>query len=136
MTQPKAKALTRRRFLRTVAAASAGAVVPAFIPAGAIGRDGAVATSEKILLGGIGIRGRGTRVLQTMLPQPDVRFVAIADVRADRRKAVKQMADQQNGDDACATYRDFRDFRELLDRDDVTDPHAEEVYWIPHGGAA
>jgi predicted dehydrogenase len=51
-----------------------------------------------------------------MLPQPDTRFVAIADVRADRRKAVKEMADQQYGDRGCAAYRDFR---ELLDRDDI-----------------
>ena len=55
-------------------------------------------------------------MLSTMLPQPDVRFVAIADVRADQRKNVKAMADRHNGDDRCATYRDFR---ELLDRPDI-----------------
>ena len=45
-----------------------------------------------------------------------MRFVAIADIQADRRVAVKAMADKQNGDDKCAVYRDFR---ELLERDDI-----------------
>ncbi|HUT09916.1 MAG TPA: Gfo/Idh/MocA family oxidoreductase [Thermoguttaceae bacterium] len=106
--------LGRRRFLKRAAAAAVSA--PWIVPSLALGRGGVVVPSERILLGGIGIRNRGGYVLSTMLPQPDVRFVAIADVRADRRAAVKQMADRHNGDDRCAAYRDFR---ELLDRDDV-----------------
>ncbi len=101
---------SRRRFLQAAAAA------PAVIPGAALGLDRAVAPSERITMGGIGIRNRGGFVLSTFLPEQDVQFVAIADVRADRRKAVKEMADQKNGDTACATYRDFR---ELLDRDDI-----------------
>ena len=104
----------RRKFLKASAAATIAA--PLVVPASALGLDGVVAPSERITLGGIGIRGRGTKVLSTMLPQPDVRFVAIADVRADRRAAVKQMADQKNGDKDCAMYSDFR---ELLDRKDI-----------------
>ena len=100
----------RRRFLQTAATA------PVIIPATALGLDDTTAPSERITLGGLGIRHRGGFVLSTFLPQPDVRFVAIADVRADRRQAVKQMADQHYGDQACATYRDFR---VLLDRDDI-----------------
>ncbi len=116
MTHVKATHLTRRRFLKTAAGASAAAMVPTVIPSSALGRDGIVAPSERIILGGIGIRRRGGYVLSTMLPQPDVRFVAIADVRADQRKNVKAMADGRNRDDKCATYRDFR---ELLERDDI-----------------
>ena len=116
MTHVTTTGCTRRRFLATTAAAGAGAVAPTFIPARVMGRDGAVPPSETIRLAGIGIESRGTGVLKTMLPQPDVRFVAIADVRADRRKAVKEMADRQNGDTKCDTYRDFR---EMLERDDI-----------------
>jgi hypothetical protein len=105
---------TRRRFLETVVA---GAVAtPWIVPGAALGRGGIVAPSERILMGGIGIRHRGGYVLSTMLPQPDVRFVAVADVRADRRGAVKEMIDRANGDDKCAVYRDFR---ELLGRGDI-----------------
>ena len=116
MTNATKSALTRRRFLKTTAGMSAAVAAPVVIPCSALGRGGIVAPSERIILGGIGIRNRGGYVLSTMLPQPDVRFVAIADVRADRRQAVKAMADKQNGDDKCAMYRDFR---ELLERDDI-----------------
>ena len=106
--------IARRRFLKTAAAVAVG--TPWIVPSSASGAGGIVAPSERIVLGGIGIRNRGGYVLSLMLQQPDVRFAAIADVRADRRKAVKAMADQANGDDDCATYRDFR---ELLARDDI-----------------
>lgn len=105
---------TRRRFLK--AAASAVAVAPAFIPASALGRDGFVAPSETIRLGGIGIRQRGTTVLNTMLSQPDVRMVAYSDVRADQRATIKGLADRRNGDTQCDIYHDFR---EMLERDDI-----------------
>jgi len=116
MSQETASTLTRRRFLKVAAATSAAAAVPEVIPGRALGLDGVVAPSERIILGGIGIRHRGGYVLSHMLPQPDVRFVAVADVRADQRKNVKTMADRHNGDEKCATYRDFR---ELLARDDI-----------------
>lgn len=107
---------TRRSLLKKTVAASAAIAVPTIIPGSALGLNGAVAPSERITLGGIGIRRRGTYVLSTMLPQPDVQFVAIADVRADQRKAVKAMADKVYGNKDCATYRDFR---ELLGRNDI-----------------
>ncbi|MGA0041198.1 MAG: Gfo/Idh/MocA family protein, partial [Pirellulales bacterium] len=49
------------------------------------------------------------------LRQPDVQFVAVAEVRADRRAAVKAMGEKAHGA-GVATYRDFR---ELLDRPDI-----------------
>ena len=116
MTNTSRSHLTRRRFLKTAGAASAAAMAPAVIPSSVLGRGGTVAPSERINLGGIGIHNRGGYVLSTMLPLPDVRFVAIADVRASQAAAVKATADRHNGDDKCDTYRDFR---ELLDRDDI-----------------
>ena len=85
MTHVTKTVCTRRRFLATTAAT--GAVAPTFIPARVMGLGGAVPPSDTIRIAGIGIESRGTTVLQTMLPHPDVRFVAIADVRADRRKS-------------------------------------------------
>ena len=50
------KKLHRRKFLKdTLAAATGLAVAPTIIPASALGRGGAVAPSERIVLGGIGI---------------------------------------------------------------------------------
>lgn len=106
--------ISRREFSRVTA--GAGVAVATYIPARALGRGGAVAPSERIRIGGIGIRNRGSVVLGAMLEQSDVEFVAIADVRADRREAVKKLADQHNGNSDCATYIEMQ---ELLDRPDI-----------------
>ena len=51
MTQ-KTKQLHRRRFLKTtVAAAGAAVSLPTIIPSSALGRDGAVAPSERVTVG-------------------------------------------------------------------------------------
>ncbi len=106
----------RRRFLNTTLTAGVAAMAPQFIPSSALGRNGSVAPSERIVLGGIGIGRRGTYDLGCFLEQPDVQFVAVCDVKASRRAAVKKITDERYGNQKCATYRDFR---ELLDRNDI-----------------
>ena len=64
-------------------------------PVPRLGRDGAVAPSERIVVGGIGIGNRGTYDLGCFLEQKDVQFVAVCDVKAARRDAVKKIADTQ-----------------------------------------
>src|SRR5262249_8986678 len=73
--------VTRRGYLQPAASAGAALLMPPITPASALGRGGAVAPSERITLAGIGIGSRGEFVLKWMLPEPDVRFVAICDVR-------------------------------------------------------
>ncbi len=115
MSRPRRMA--RRRFLSTLAKTSGAAILaPTFIPSSALGRNGAVPPSERITVGGIGIGNRGTYDLGCFFEQPDVQFLAVCDVKADRRGAIKKMADQRQGNQDCATYRDFR---ELLDRQDI-----------------
>jgi predicted dehydrogenase len=112
----KTERLNRRDFLfRTTLAASAVAV-PWFIPARALGRDGAVAPSEKIVLAGIGLGPRGQYVLSAMLPEKDVQFVAICDVQRSRREQVKQKVDAFYGNQDCRMYSDLF---EMLARPDI-----------------
>lgn len=106
---------TRRSFLRTALAAGAAAA-PLVLPGRVLGKDGAIAPNEKVILGGLGIGGRGSYVLGCFLDEPDVQFAAICDVRADRREAVKKRVDAKYGNQNCALYRDFREF---LDRPDI-----------------
>ena len=108
--------LNRRDFLKGSLAASAAVAAPTIIPASALGLEGTVPPSERVVVGGIGIGNRGTYDLGCFLEQPDVQFAAVCDVKEARRVAVKKIADdrQKNGD--CAMYRDFR---ELLDRKDI-----------------
>lgn len=109
-------ALPRRRFLKTAAALGAAMAAPQVVPGTALGAQGTVPPSERIVMGGIGIGNRGGYDLSCFLPQPDVQFVAVCDIKAARRKAVKAMVDQRYGNDDCDTYRDFRD---LLEREDI-----------------
>ena len=111
--------IPRRRFLQTAIQAGALLAVPQIIPASALGKDGAVAPSERIVLGGIGIGGRGSYVLSCFLQEPDVRFAAICDVRAERRENVKQMVDSKYGNQNCEMVRDFREFLARKDLDAV-----------------
>ena len=106
----------RRRFLGTVVRAGAMLAAPQIIPGAALGKDGAVAPSERIVLGAIGIGNRGSYDLGCFLGEPDVRCVAVCDVRAARREAAKSMVDTKYGSGDCATYRDLR---ELLARNDI-----------------
>jgi hypothetical protein len=108
--------LNRRRFLKRAVQAGALLGVPYVIPGVVLGKDGAVAASERIVLGGIGIGNRGGYVLGCFLHEPDLQCVAVCDVRASRRKAVKEMVDGRYGNKDCATYIDMR---ELLARSDI-----------------
>ena len=109
--------LGRRNFLKSaLGVATAAATAPTFIPASAIGRDGQVAPSERVIVGGIGIGSRGTYDLGCFLEQKDVQFAAVCDIKEARRNLIKKMADTHHGTQDCATYRDFR---ELLDRQDI-----------------
>jgi hypothetical protein len=105
--------LTRRQFLEGAAATGAVLGAPLFVPASVLGLGGATAANSRITLAGIGIGPRGTFVLQRMMREKDVRFVAVADVQKSRRNACKALADKTYGNKDCAT---FRDFREMLAR--------------------
>jgi len=108
--------LSRRSLLRGGLAATAAVAAPTIIPSSALGLNGAVPPSERIVVGGIGIGRRGEYDLGCFLQQPDVQFVAVCDVKEGRRNRVKEIADKHHGSTACDTYRDFH---ELLDRDDI-----------------
>ena len=108
--------MNRRDFLKTSFATAAATALPNVIPASALGLDGAVAPSNRIVLGAIGIGNRGSYDLGCFLEEDDVQFVAIADVKANRRQIVKERADAKYGNTNCAMYRDLR---ELLARKDI-----------------
>jgi predicted dehydrogenase len=86
------------------------------VPGRVLGRDGGIAPSNRIVLGGIGIGPRGRQVLGTMLAETDVQFVATCDVQASMRASVKALADETYGTRDCTAYHDFR---ELLARPDL-----------------
>lgn len=117
MSKDENSALTRRRFLARAVKAGALVALPYYIPASALGRGGAVAPSERIVMGGIGLGGRGSYDLGWMLSEKDVQWVAVCDVLKGRRDAAKNMVDAKYGNKDCAVYGDMRQF--LAERTDV-----------------
>src|SRR5512137_2609665 len=108
---------TRRGFLKSAAVAGAAIAAPTLIRPSALGLNGAVRPSERILMAGVGINSRGGHDLGWMLPEKDVQFMAICDIRKDRREAVKKIIDGRNGNTDCKMYRDVREF--LAERTDI-----------------
>ena len=107
---------SRRKFLRRAGALSTALALPCVIPGSALGLDGAVAPSNRIVLGAIGIRSRGRHDLGCFLDNPDVQFVAICDIQKVQRESIKTMADGHYGNRDCATYADLH---EILARPDI-----------------
>ena len=110
------KKLHRRRFLANSIAAGSAVVAPTILPASVLGRNGAVPPSERIVVGGIGIGSRGTYDLGCFLEQDDVQFAAVCDIKKKQRLAIKKKVDEHHGNENCDMIRDFR---ELLDRQDI-----------------
>jgi hypothetical protein len=67
-------------------------------------------------MAGIGIGPRGRLVLSCFLKQPDVQFVAIADVQAANREIIRRTVNRHYGNEDCASYADMG---EILAREDI-----------------
>ena len=85
--------------------------VPAIVPASALGRGGAVAPSDRINLGIIGVNGMGRSNLANCARHPDVAVTAICDVAQDRLDKALELHK--------STAKGHKDYRELLARSDV-----------------
>jgi len=111
MFRDRTRLITRRSLLRRAAVAAGGiAAAPYVLTSTALGADGRPPASDRIVMGGIGIRNRGSHDLRWMMGEKDVQFVAVCDIRKDRREAVKKMIDDKYGNSDCKMYRDLREF--------------------------
>ena len=104
--------LSRRRFLQGLGIGASAAVLPMIVPSSSLGKDGAVAPSNRIGLGVIGCGGKGTGGMRNFMRLDDVRVVALCDPKATSRARAASLANL----DEKSTYADFR---ELLARPDV-----------------
>ena len=118
---------TRREFIKAAGLASTVLALPTFIPASALGRAGAVAPSERIRVGGIGLGNQGGGDFGGFLGSPDVQYLAVCDVRKNVRDGKKAQVDERYKSKDCAAYNDFR---ELLARTDIDAVHvATPDHW-------
>jgi len=133
--------ITRRRFLETAVASTAAA--SCVVPSSALGKSGAVAPSERITLGFIGLGQRGYggvggdahgQLLRAFTADPRAQTLAVCDVNAGHRQRAKSLVDNHYGSTGCAAHNDFRDLvtREDIDAVVIATPehwHAVQVLW-------
>ena len=109
--------LHRRTFLKTAVSAGAAIIAaPHIIPSSALGRT---APSPRASGSCWAASASATAARTTSAASSSKAMCSssrVCDVKANRRNAVKQIADQKYGNQDCKMYRDFR---ELLDRKDI-----------------
>ena len=109
MDQPKK--LDRRRFFGKMAGAAGAAIaIPWIIPSTALGRNGATAASDRIVMGCIGSGSMGRGDMHGFIHKPEVQMVAACDVDKKHRDLAKKMMDDYYGNQDSRTYLDFREF--------------------------
>jgi len=117
----KREKMNRRQFIKMAAvaggAAAAGAAgFPTIVKASAMGKDGAVAPSDRIVMAGVGFGMMGPGNMASFLEKPEVQWVACCDLDRDHLIEARDTVNKKYGNTACATYKDFR---ELLLRKDL-----------------
>jgi predicted dehydrogenase len=109
--------LTRRAFLRSAATAAAA---PLVIPSSVLGLNGAVAPSNRVTVGFIGVGDHGTNWNLSYYLRPPVsnaaKVVAVCDVDSRRLQRAKETVDERYKNEDCFMTKDFRD---ILARPDI-----------------
>jgi predicted dehydrogenase len=105
------KVINRRRFLKRAAGTAAGAMsFPYIVSSSAFG------ASEKITVGCVGVGPQGSGNMGNFLRQKDAQVVAVCDVKDPVLKDAQKRVNEHYQGTGCAAYKDFR---ELMARDDI-----------------
>ncbi|HEO72059.1 MAG TPA: Gfo/Idh/MocA family oxidoreductase, partial [Candidatus Hydrogenedentes bacterium] len=112
--------ISRRRFLT---AAAGAALAPRVVPSSVLGLGGAVAPSNRIVVGCVGVGRMGRGDLREFLGFSEVQVAAVCDVDVNRCDDARELVEgwyaahaPSGGYTGCAKYADYR---ELVARDDI-----------------
>lgn len=112
---------SRRSFIKKAAGSALGMIAaPYIIPGTALGKNGAIAPSNRIVLGGIGLGSQGTSNSRGFLEKKEVQYVAICDLDSTHRDRAVSMVNGIYKNNDCRSYEDFREFLEKEKLDAVT----------------
>lgn len=104
---------TRRSFLRNSLSAVAGTIVlPHIIPSSAMGMNGVVPPSDRIVMGSIGVGSQGTGNMKNFLKFKEVQYVALCDVDSGHLEKASGIVNQYYKNNDCRIYKDYREFLE------------------------
>jgi glucose-fructose oxidoreductase len=112
----KKQSISRRGFLKGTAIASAAVACPTVLPSSVFGAD---APSERIMVGHIGVGGRGGGVMGGFLGCEDGMSIATCDPFKDRREKRAAQVDKKYKKKGCKTFNDFRELLACKDIDAV-----------------
>src|SRR3954469_13033979 len=107
--------IDRRGFLGSAGTALAAAIVPS----SALGRDGAVAPSDRITVACIGTGSQGANNVQSFLEEPGAQVVAACDIDSEHLETARQTINAKYGNQDCKTYRCFEEVWARTDSDAV-----------------
>ncbi|MHC4574104.1 MAG: Gfo/Idh/MocA family protein [Planctomycetota bacterium] len=126
------KKINRRKFLKKTAAAVTGTIAfPYIVPSPALGANGSVAPSNRIVMGCIGVGGKGTGDMRGFILKPQVQIVAVCDVQAELRDRARNMVNEYYNNKGCTAYNDFREIIGRGDIDAVTIGTPDHWHAIP-----
>ncbi len=94
----------------------AAVAFPTVIGANAIGAGGRPVPSDRIVMAGIGMGGRGSGVLGEFMSKPGTQVIAICDVKKNAREGCIRRVNGRYKNSDCKGYVDYR---EVLVRDDI-----------------
>jgi len=128
--------LTRRQFIKLSAAAVGAIGFPHIVPSSALGKSGAIAPSNRIVMAGIGFGMMGIPNMQAFLEKDEVQWVAVCDIDENHLKEARDIVNLKYGNIDCAVYKDFRKLYQRTDLDAVSIAVPDQWHAIPAIAAA
>ncbi|MGD0781693.1 MAG: Gfo/Idh/MocA family oxidoreductase [Candidatus Aminicenantales bacterium] len=118
----KERSIMRRRdFLKKVPLAMAGAAAfPSIVRGSALGLNGTVPPSDRIVMAGIGFGMQGPSNMQAFLEKDEVQWVAVCDLDDKHLAQAQAVVNRKYGNASCAAYKDFRKLFARRDLDAVS----------------
>ena len=112
--------LTRRQFIKLSATAVSAMGFPHIVPSSVLGKSGAIAPSNRIVMAGIGFGMMGIPNMKAFLEKDEVQWVAVCDIDEKHLKQAQDIVNQKYGNTDCAVYKDFRELYKRNDLDAVS----------------
>jgi len=128
----KLKKMNRRQFLQRMSVAAVGAAgFPSIVPASVLGKSGAPAPSNRIVMAGLGFGMMGIPNMRSFLEKDEVQWVAVCDVDENNLMQARDIVNEKYGNKSCAVYHDFRELFQRRDIDAVSIALPDHWHAIP-----